>query len=134
MPSPTLCPACPRIRIRRPGAVTRDMLHRHVSHGRRVVQRAVHGPTPSRHEPHSARERQYACHRGRREDRDSVPLEEAFAPPRSRTEMLRTRRVVPVQSRRHKVGVGFRGVRRGEKLGVWSVRADRGVVGEVAVV
>ena len=110
------------------------MLHRHVSHGHRVVQRAVDGPALSRHEPHSTRERQYACHRGHREDRDSVPLEEAFVPPRSRTVVLQTRRVVPVQSRRHKVGVGFGGVRRGEELSVWSVRADRSVVGEVAVV
>ena len=70
----------------------------------------------------------------RREDRDSVPLEEAFVPPRSRTVMLRARRAVPVQSRRDKVGVGFGRVRRGEELSVWSVRAVRGDIGEVTVV
>ena len=48
--------------------------------------------------------------------------------------MLRTRSVVPIQPRRHKVGLGFGGVRRGEELSVESVHAVRSVVGEVAVV
>ena len=46
--------------------------------------------------------------------------------------MLRTRGVLPVQSRRHKVGVGFGGVRRGEKLSVCGVSDVRSIVGEVA--
>ena len=46
--------------------------------------------------------------------------------------MLRTRGVLPVQSRRNEVGVGVGGVRREEKLSVCRVRTVRGIVGEVA--
>ena len=41
--------------------------------GSRVVQRAVQGLAQSRHEPHSASERQDTRHRSRREHGDSVP-------------------------------------------------------------
>ena len=97
----------------------------------KVVQRTVHKLASSGHESDSARECQYARHR--REDRDSVPLEEARRS-QSRTVLLQTRGALPVQLRRHKVGVGFSGVRRGEKLSIWRVRAIHGVVGKVAIV
>ena len=62
-------------------AVTRDMLHPSACLPRGQGRtEAVHGPAPSRDEPHNARERQYACHRGRREDRDSVLLEKPVFP------------------------------------------------------
>ena len=112
------------------------MLHRHGSRRRRVVQRAVHRLAPSGNEPHGARERSHTRYRGRREDGDSVLLEEAFAS-RSRAVAavaLRTRGVLPAQSRRNEVGVGVGGIRSGEQLSVWIFGADRGVVRKVAVV
>ena len=42
--------------------------------------------------------------------------------------------VLPAQSRRDEVGMGFRGISRGENLNVWSGIGGRGVVGKAAVV
>ena len=76
-------------------------------------------------------------HRSHRNDGDSVHLEETLLA-RSRTieKMRRVRgvRVIPAQSRRNKVRVGFGGIRRGEDLNVGIRRVRRAAVDKVAVV